>query len=71
MFLVGRAILLAGLVGVVGCHASRPNFMTRVREDCTKGEQWACDLVGALDRPIQSDEIPLRDDPGRAADAIQ
>src|SRR5271166_2678418 len=45
---VWRAILLIVLGIIEGCHAQRPNFMTRAREDCAAGQQWACDLLDAL-----------------------
>jgi len=47
---VWRAILLLVLMITAGCVARRPDFMTRVREDCSAGEQWACDLLDALNQ---------------------
>jgi hypothetical protein len=44
------------LMMIAGCHARRADFMTRVREDCSTGEQWACDLLDSLSGP------PLMDD---------
>jgi hypothetical protein len=38
------------------CHARRLDFMTRVRQDGFAGEQWACDLVDALNRPPPADD---------------
>jgi hypothetical protein len=43
-----RSVLLIALLVVVGCEARRPDFMRRVREDCAADDQWACDLIDAL-----------------------
>jgi hypothetical protein len=52
-----RTIVLIVLVVVAGCHhARRPDFMTRVREDCGAGRQWACDLIDALSQPPATDD---------------
>ena len=54
--IVPRSFLLIGLLIVAGCHhARRPDFMTRVREDCGAGQQWACDLIDALNQPPATD----------------
>jgi hypothetical protein len=44
------------LMAVAGCHAQRPGFMARVREDCAAGQQWACDLLDELSRPPSPDD---------------
>jgi hypothetical protein len=43
-----RIIILSALLLVEGCEHRRPNFMTRVREDCAAGDQWACDLLASF-----------------------
>ena len=56
---VWRALFVIVLMITAGCATRRPDFvtqvrpdfMTRVRQDCSAGEQWACDLVDALNRP--------------------
>jgi hypothetical protein len=58
---VCRAISLTALMTIAGCHARRPNFMTRVRQDCASGQQWACDLLDALSRPSSSDDPTMPD----------
>ena len=42
--------MLIAVPVVSGCHSRRPDFMTRVREDCSAGQQWACDLFGSLNK---------------------
>jgi hypothetical protein len=56
-----RAILLIVLMTIAGCHARRPGFMTRVREDCAAGQQWACDLLDTLSRPPSTDDTTMPD----------
>jgi hypothetical protein len=56
-----RAILLIVLVIIAGCHSRRPGFITRVKEDCSAGQQWACDLLDALNRPPPNDDAKLPD----------
>jgi hypothetical protein len=46
-----RIIILSALLLVEGCEHRRPNFMTRVREDCAAGDQWACDLLASFTHP--------------------
>jgi hypothetical protein len=48
---VWRAILLITVLAIAGCHGRRPDFMTRVQEDCLAGQQWACDLTASLNTP--------------------
>jgi hypothetical protein len=60
------SIALIVLMTIVGCHARRPGFMTRVREDCTAGQQWACDLLDALSRPPSTDDATTADNPATA-----
>jgi hypothetical protein len=52
---------LVVLLAVAGCHTQRPGFMTRVREDCAAGQQWACDLINELNRPPSPDDTTPRD----------
>jgi hypothetical protein len=61
---VWRAIFVIVLMITAGCIARRPDFATQVRpdfmarfrQDCSAGEQWACDLVDALNRPPSADD---------------
>jgi hypothetical protein len=46
-----RGILLVTFLAVVGCQPRRPDFMSRVREDCAAGDRWACDLLDRLGHP--------------------
>jgi hypothetical protein len=46
-----QSILLVTLLAVGGCQHHRPDFLSRVREDCAAGERWACDLLDSLARP--------------------
>ena len=56
-----RSILLIVLLVVASCqHARRPDFMTRVREDCGAGQQWACDLLDALAKPPAAEDRNAR-----------
>jgi len=52
-----RAALLIGVVAVSGCHSRRPDFMTRVHEDCATGQRWACELIDALNKPIPENDF--------------
>ena len=54
-------ILLVVLLAIVGCQPRRLDFMTRVREDCAAGGQWACDLLDSLryPKPIPPISSPL------------
>ena len=54
---VWRAILLIGVLLTAGCHSRRPDFLEGVREDCTTGDQWACNLLDALHHPRPANEI--------------
>jgi hypothetical protein len=59
-----QAMLFVAIVSIAGCQARRPSFMTRIREDCTAGDKWSCDLLEAFNRSkrgtVQSDEIQDR-----------
>jgi hypothetical protein len=55
------SIVLVVLLAVAGCHAQRPSFVSRVREDCAAGQQWACDLLDELSRPSPTDDTTPRD----------
>ena len=52
-----QAVMLIVLTIIAGCHARRPDFITRVQEDCAAGDLWACDLLDALSRPIPAEDI--------------
>jgi hypothetical protein len=54
-----EVILLLVVTITAGCHTRRPDFMTRVREDCSAGEQWACDLLDALAGPPSMDDTNM------------
>ena len=45
------SILLVALVAVGGCQPYRPSFLSRVREDCARGDRWACGLLDSLAHP--------------------
>jgi hypothetical protein len=51
------ALLLILLAVLAGCQQSRPDFMTRVQEDCAAGDAWACGLLDALARSATGDEL--------------
>jgi hypothetical protein len=59
--LIWRAILPIALLMNCDCSARRPDFMTRVREDCVAGNQWACDLLDALSHPNAAEKITAPD----------
>jgi hypothetical protein len=59
--LLPLSVALIVLMAVAGCHRQRPGFMTRVREDCAAGQQWACDLLDELSRPPPPDDTTPRD----------
>jgi hypothetical protein len=42
-------VLLILSMQLGGCRHDRPDFLTRVREDCIAGDKWACDLLDSLD----------------------
>ena len=44
-------IMLVTLLAIAGCQPHRPDFMTRVRQDCAAGDRWACDLLDGLAHP--------------------
>ena len=46
-----RSLLLVTLLAVGGCQPHRPSFLSRVREDCARGDRWACDLLNTLAHP--------------------
>jgi hypothetical protein len=46
-----RRLLLVALLTLGGCQPHRPSFLSRVREDCASGDQWACDLLDTLAHP--------------------
>ena len=43
-----RVVILLILLLIAGCQHRRPDFMTRVKEDCAARDQWACDLLESL-----------------------
>jgi hypothetical protein len=57
-----QALVLFVLVLIMGCQHRRPDFMTRVMEDCAAGDQWACDLLDSLAKArMGRDSIRLED----------
>jgi hypothetical protein len=54
-----RPIILIAVLVIAGCHAFQPDFMTRVREDCSVGQQWACDLIASLNNPLPMGDSEL------------
>lgn len=56
-----RVLSLTALVLVAGCQpprrqGPRPDFLTRVQQDCAAGQSWACELLDALIRPPPADD---------------
>ena len=46
---VRPVVVLAMTILIAACERGRPpSFLTRVQEDCTNGDQWACDLLTSL-----------------------
>jgi hypothetical protein len=43
-----RSLILLVLLLIAACQHRHPEFMSRVREDCVAGDQWACDLLDSL-----------------------
>jgi hypothetical protein len=58
-----RTILLSPLTVVAGCHPRRPDFITRVREDCGEGDQWSCNLLRSLTRPPSMHDSGMPESP--------
>ena len=55
---MGRVALLFVVLSFAGCQAPhRPDFLTRVIQDCAAGQQWACELLDALSRPSEEDTL--------------
>ena len=52
-----RATVLIGVILIAGRHSRRPDFLRRVREDCTAGDRWAYDLLDALSHPTPANDI--------------
>ena len=51
-------LLIVTLLTIAGCQPHhRPDFMTRVGEDCAAGDQWACDLLDAQRYPKSTPPI--------------
>ncbi len=67
---VWQAVALIVLTIIGGCHARRPDFITRVHEDCAAGDLWACDLLDALSRPMPEEDIKTQDNVKDDVDAI-
>ena len=65
-----QAVMLIVLTIIAGCHALRPDFITRVQEDCAAGDQRACDLVDTLSRPMPEEDIKMQDNVKDDVDAI-
>jgi hypothetical protein len=48
-------MVLTMIILIAACERSRPpSFMSRVQEDCTNGDQWACDLLTSLSNAAQT-----------------
>jgi hypothetical protein len=52
-----RTLILFVRLLIAACQHKRPEFTSRVREDCAIGDKWACDLLDALAPRIASDPI--------------
>jgi hypothetical protein len=68
--LVHCFVLLTLLMSVAGRESRRPDFLVRVREDCTAGDRWACDLLDALSHPKPVEDIRPNDSTRDDVDAI-
>jgi hypothetical protein len=54
-------IVLTIIILIAACAQSRPpSFLTRVREDCTNGDQWTCDLLTSLSNATGRGSEPSR-----------
>ena len=48
-------MVLTMVILIAACERSRPpSFMGRVQEDCTNGDQWACDLLTSFSKAAQA-----------------
>jgi hypothetical protein len=65
-----QAVMLIVLTIIAGCDARRPGFIPRMQQDCAAGDQWACDLVDTLSRPIPEEDIKTQDNVKDDVDAI-
>jgi hypothetical protein len=65
-----QAVMLIVLTIIGGCDARRPDFISRIQQNCAAGDQWACNLVDALSRTIPEDDIKTQDNVKDDVDAI-
>ena len=65
-----QAVMLIVLTIIAGCHVRRPDFITRVQEDCAAGNLWACDLLDGLSHPMPEEDIKVQDNVKDDVDAI-
>src|SRR3954470_13482385 len=47
---MSRTLILFVLLLIAGFQHRRPDYITRVMEDCAVRDQWACDLLDTLAR---------------------
>lgn len=64
---LARGVVLLAVGALAGCQSRRPDFLTRVREDCVAGDRWACDLLDSLAHPKP---IPPFGSPHARGDAL-
>jgi hypothetical protein len=43
--------MLVGLLALSGCQTQNSDFVIWGHEDCAAGQQWACDLIEAQNKP--------------------
>lgn len=65
-----QAVMLIVLTIIAGCDARRPDFISRIQQNCAAGDQWACNQVDALSRPMPEEEIKTHDQVKDDVDAI-
>ena len=62
-------MVLTMVILIAACQRSRPpSFMGRVQEDCTNGDQWACDpadivFEGCSGKTMSQQVVVLMDGP--------
>ena len=65
-----QAVTLIVLTIIAGCDARRPDSVSRTQQDCAAGDQWACNQMDALSRPIPEEDIKTQDNVKDDVDAI-
>jgi hypothetical protein len=55
---------------IAGCDARRPDFISHIQQNCAAGDQWACNQVDALSRPMPEEDIKTQDNVKDDVDAI-